>query len=61
MTALTASQMRAIDGEGFWEGFACGASTAIAVGLTLSPEPVSKIGLWTAWTTAVSTCGIALS
>jgi hypothetical protein len=59
MTELTAAQMKSIHGEGFWEGFRCGAAASIAIGATLSPEPVSKIALASAWTAAVGTCAIA--
>ena len=61
MTALNASQMRELEGEGFWEGFLCGATTSLAIAATLSPDAVSKIFLATAWTTAIGTCGIALT
>ena len=61
MIVLTTEQMRAIDGEGFWEGFLCGAATSIAIGATLSPDPVTKLVLGSAWTTAIGTCGIAFT
>jgi hypothetical protein len=57
MTALSASQMRDLEGEGFWDGLACGTSASFALALTLSPDPVTKIGLASAWTAAVVACG----
>ena len=57
MTAMTASQMRELDGEGFWDGLACGAATSFALAMTLSPDPITKIGIASAWTSAVATCG----
>ena len=59
MTALTVSRMREIDGEGFWDGFACGASASFALAMTLSPDPFSKLMLAAAWTTAAGACGRA--
>jgi hypothetical protein len=59
MTELTAAEMQSINGEGFWDGFRCGAAAAIAIGATFTPEPVSKIALASAWTAAVGTCAIA--
>ena len=60
MTALSAPQMRQIDGEGFWEGLACGATSSFALAMTLSPDPFSKISLAAAWTSVVAACGQAL-
>ncbi len=59
MTTLSASQMRDIDGEGFWDGFLCGASATFAIGMTLSPEPISKLALGSIWGTALGSCGSA--
>ena len=59
MTELTTTQMQSINGEGFWEGFRCGAAASIAIAATLSPEPVSKVALASVWTAAVGTCAIA--
>ena len=61
MTSLNASQMRALEGEGFWQGFICGATTSLAIAATLSPDAVSKIFLAKAWTTAIGACAIALT
>ena len=61
MTALSASEMQKIDGEGFFDGFACGVATGIAIGLTLSPDPVTKVAVASAWLTAIGTCGNAVT
>lgn len=61
MTRLTAVQMQSINGTGFWEGFRCGAATSIAIAATLSPEPVSKIALSSAWAAVLGTCALALT
>jgi len=61
MTTLTAPQMRRIDGEGFFEGFSCGAATSVALALTLSPDPITKIAVASAWLTVIGTCGVAVT
>lgn len=61
MTALKEAQMRELDGEGFWEGFVCGAAAGLAVGMTVSPEPYSKLLLTSAWGAAVGACGVAFT
>ncbi len=61
MTALSASQMREVNGEGFWDGFLCGASVGALVSVTLSPDPVSKLTLGTIWAGALASCGSALT
>ena len=60
MVPLNTKQMQAIGGEGFWDGFLCGAATSVAIGATFSPDPLSKLVLASVWTTAVGTCGSAL-
>ena len=57
MTVLNELQMRSLDGEGFWDGFLCGTSAAFVVGMTLSPEPFSKVALGIAWSSAIGKCG----
>jgi hypothetical protein len=59
MINLCASQMRDLDGKGLWDGFVCGASVAFLVGMTVSPDPVSKLAWGTTWTTAIGSCGSA--
>jgi hypothetical protein len=61
MTPLNESQLQEVDGAGFWDGFLCGATTSLAIAAMLSPEPVSKLFVASAWTTAVGTCGMALT
>jgi len=61
MTSLNETQMREIEGEGFWEGFLCGAAVGLAVGMMVSPEPFSKLLITSAWGTAAGTCGVAFS
>ena len=61
MTALSQSQMQSINGEGFFDGFICGASVGALVWAVTSPDPVSKLALGTLWTTAIGSCGIALA
>jgi len=61
MTALSKSQMQELDGAGFWEGIVCGTAIGLAVGLSVSPDPVSKVVVTASWLAAVGACGIALS
>lgn len=59
MTTLSTSQMKGIAGDGFWEGMVCGAAAGLAVGMTVSPDPISKVGLLAAWVGAAGACGLA--
>ena len=60
MKPMTAAQVQSVSGQGFWEGFRCGAATSIAIGATLSPDPISKLALASAWAAFVGTCAIAV-
>lgn len=57
MTVLSESQLREIDGEGFWDGFVCGASVGALIWAATTPDPVSKLALSTLVTAAVGSCG----
>ncbi len=61
MTTLSAIEMQKLGGEGFWQGVVCGAAAGLAVGLTISPEPYSKLVVTSAWVTALGACGIAVT
>ena len=61
MTVLSKSQMQGLDGEGFFDGLVCGAAAGLAVALTLSPEPVSKAVVTSAWVGAIGACGVAFT
>lgn len=61
MTELNQSQMREIDGEGFFEGFLCGASLGALIWAATSPDVVSKLALGTLWSTTIGACGLAVS
>lgn len=61
MTVLSQAQMRNIHGEGFFDGFLCGATVGALIWAVTTPDPVSKLALGTLWTTAISSCGIALT
>lgn len=57
MTALNELQMRGMNGEGFWDAFLCGSSATFLVGMTLSPDPVSKLAWGVAWSGFIGKCG----
>lgn len=57
MTDLNELQLRGLEGAGFWDGFLCGASATFVVGMTLSPDPVSKVALGLALSSAIGKCG----
>jgi hypothetical protein len=57
MTVLNELQMRSLDGEGFWDGFLCGTAVAFLVGMSLSPDPISKLAWGLAWSSALGKCG----
>ncbi len=57
MTVLNEAEMRDLDGEGFFDGFLCGSSVAFLVGMTISPEPFSKVAWGIAWSGAIGKCG----
>ena len=59
MTVMSTSQMREVDGEGFWDAFICGASVGALISVALSPDPVSKFTLGALWTSAIGSCGSA--
>jgi len=59
MTVLTATQMREVDGEGFWDGFLCGASVGGLVWVAASPDPISKLALGKLVAGAIASCGSA--
>ena len=61
MKPLSDAAMSQIEGGGFWEGFACGAGIVASIAATLSPEPMSKITLWSIYGGTVGACGLALS
>ena len=61
MKTLNALQMREVDGEGFFDGFVCGASVGALVWVAVTPEPVSKLALGTLWTTVIGSCGSAVT
>ena len=60
MYELTIDQMAEIDGEGFWEGFLCGAGIVGSIAATFSPDPMSKVALWTIYSGTAGVCGLAL-
>ncbi len=46
MHVLTLEQAQQIEGGGFWHGFICGLTGVAAIAALISPEPVSKFGLF---------------
>ena len=61
MTTLNVSQMREVDGAGFFDAFVCGAIVGTLIWVAVTPEPVSKLALGTLWTTAIGSCGSAVT
>lgn len=47
MQELTLEQMELLEGGGlFWKGFICGLTGAATVAAILSPDPISKFGVY---------------
>ncbi len=46
MQELTLEQMELVEGGGFWKGVTCGFTAAATVAALLSPDPISKLGLY---------------
>lgn len=46
MEVLTLEQAQQIEGGGFWRGFVCGLTGVATVAVLLSPEPISKLTLY---------------
>ena len=60
MKPLSDAAMSRVEGGGFWEGFACGAGIVGSIAASISPDPVSKITLWSLYSGTVAACGLAL-
>ena len=59
MKTLSDVEMSHVEGGGFWEGVACGAGIVGSFAATLSPDPLSKLALWTLYSGTAAACGIA--
>lgn len=46
MRTLTLEQAQQIEGGGFWRGFVCGLTGIATVAAIVSPDPVSKLALF---------------
>lgn len=57
MRELTTEQLNAIDGAGFVDGLACGFTLAAAAYVTFSPDPLTKLAIYSAYTGATVACG----
>ena len=59
MRALCDAEMVGVEAGGFWEGFACGSGIASSVFATFSPEPISKLAIWSLYSATIAACGVA--
>ena len=46
MQVLTLEQAQQLEGGGFWHGFLCGLTAAATIAAIASPEPISKLGIY---------------
>ena len=46
MQVLTLEQAQQLEGGGFWHGFICGLTGVATIAAIASPEPVSKLALF---------------
>ncbi len=54
MQVLTLEQAQQLEGGGFWRGFVCGLTAVATIAAFVSPDPISKLGLYslaTGWGT----------
>ncbi len=54
MKVLTLEQAQQLEGGGFWRGFVCGLTAVATIAAIVSPDPISKLGLYslaTGWGT----------
>jgi hypothetical protein len=58
MTELTTLQMADIHGMKFWEGFLCGIGVIASIGISGTPDPMVRWGIYNA---TIGACGMAFS
>lgn len=46
MHVLTLEQAQQLEGGGFWHGFICGLTGVATLAAIMSPEPISKLALY---------------
>ncbi len=46
MQVLTLEQAQQLEGGGFWHGFICGLTGVATLAAIMSPEPISKLALY---------------
>jgi energy-converting hydrogenase Eha subunit C len=61
MRPMSRAQMTKVEGGGFWDGFACGGGIVTSIAVALSPEPLSKITMWSVWSGTWVACASAIS
>lgn len=59
MRPMSHAEMIALEGGDFWQGFLCGAGLITSAAMILSPEPVSKLTLWSVIFGTAGACGLA--
>ena len=46
MQVLTPEQAQQLEGGGFWHGFVCGLTAVATAAVIASPDPISKLALF---------------
>jgi len=46
MQVLTLEQAQQLEGGGFWRGFVCGLTGVATIAAIISPDPISKLAVY---------------